>query len=73
MAPATLQPSALALVAVPAVLSSCIVIARIGKRTWERKLAIEDALLLIAQVLIIALTYTTWMCMYPSQILLASH
>lgn len=64
MAPSTLQPSALALVVVPAVLSTLVVAVRIGKRAVDRGLAVEDALLVIAQILIIALTYTTWICMY---------
>lgn len=62
MAPRTLQPSALALVTVPAVVSTVIVGLRLWRRTVTSKFAIEDVLLLIAQALVIALTYTTWQC-----------
>jgi hypothetical protein len=60
MAPRTLQPSALALAVVPAVFSTLLVCVRVWRRNITNKFAIEDVLLIIAQVLIIALTYTTW-------------
>ncbi|KAF1949394.1 hypothetical protein CC80DRAFT_484550 [Byssothecium circinans] len=60
MAPRTLQPSALALVMVPTVISTIIVCLRIWRRIVTSKFAIEDVLLVIAQLLIFALTVTTW-------------
>ncbi|KAF2683369.1 hypothetical protein K458DRAFT_45393 [Lentithecium fluviatile CBS 122367] len=60
MPPRNLQPSALALVVVPAVVSTLLVGVRIWRRHVTKKFAIEDVLLVIAQVLIIVLTYTTW-------------
>ena len=66
MPPRNLQPSALALVVVPAVLSTLLVGVRVWRRHITKKFAIEDVLLVIAQVLIIVLTYTTWQCKSPS-------
>jgi len=64
MAPRTLQPSALALAVVPAVVSTLLVCLRVWRRNVTKKFAIEDVLLVTAQVLIIVLTYTTWQCTY---------
>lgn len=66
MAPRTLQPSALALAVVPAVASTLLVAVRMWRRKVTSKLAIEDLLLVLAQVLIIVLTYTTWQCTNPA-------
>ncbi|PVH95474.1 hypothetical protein DM02DRAFT_632819 [Periconia macrospinosa] len=60
MAPRTLQPQALALAFVPTVVSTLIVCVRIWRRFVTHKFAIEDILLIIAQLLIIVLMVTTW-------------
>ncbi|KAF2645834.1 hypothetical protein P280DRAFT_389467 [Massarina eburnea CBS 473.64] len=60
MAPRTLQPSALALVMVPTVISTIVVCLRIWRRFVTRKFAIEDILLVMAQILVIVLAATSW-------------
>ncbi|KAH7132378.1 hypothetical protein B0J11DRAFT_612490 [Dendryphion nanum] len=60
MAPRTLQPSAIALAAVPTIISTLIVIIRVWKKIYDRRFAIEDGLLVAAQILSVVLMAILW-------------
>lgn len=60
MAPRTLQPSAITLVAFPTIISTLLVIVRIGKRYYDRRLAIEDGLLAAGQAISVGLMVVLW-------------